>query len=380
MNKHVSFVMILIFISGTFVATFNPVLAADGEDSWNTMAPMNQARSALGVVAVDGKIYAIGGSLTFGTANSASNYLDTNECYDSKSNTWTTLTSMPTPRQSFAIAACEGKIYCIGGYGYTEEKGLLDNLVVNEVYDIASDSWSTKTPLPISGSNLQAQVVDEKIFVIVSRLLYVYDPVADSWTQKASLPKASDSDPDSYSAVIDNQIIVITYFDEALRVLSYDPKTDKWSEVKQDRNTTNSSFGSAVAVATLGHFAPQKIYVLSGGSTIFFNPISYIAAYDPSSGVWEQVKEDPTPRLNFGVAVLDDVLYVIGGVLLGTDGQIASSAVNAQYVPIGYNGPALSDSDSPADNMVLVSALVGTTAGVVVAGVLLFIFKNKEKQ
>ena len=272
MNKHVSFVLILIFISGTFVATFNPVLASDGEDSWNTMAPMNQARSALGVVAVDGKIYAIGGSLTFGTANSASNYVDTNECYDSKSNTWTTLTSMPTPRQSFAIAACEGKIYCIGGYGYTEEKGLLDNLVVNEVYDIASDSWSTKTPLPISGSNLQAQVVDKKIFVIVSRLLYVYDPVADSWTQKASLPKASDSDPDSYSAVIDNQIIVITYFDGALRVLIYDPTTDEWSEGKQDRNSSNnsSSFGSAVAVATLGRFAPQKIYVLRVAAVLYF--------------------------------------------------------------------------------------------------------------
>jgi len=32
-NKHVAFVLILIFISGTFVATFNPVLASDGEDS-----------------------------------------------------------------------------------------------------------------------------------------------------------------------------------------------------------------------------------------------------------------------------------------------------------------------------------------------------------
>ncbi|MCL1970209.1 MAG: hypothetical protein FWF66_01940 [Candidatus Bathyarchaeota archaeon] len=31
------------------------------ENSWNTKAPLSQARASLGVVAVDGKIYAIGG-------------------------------------------------------------------------------------------------------------------------------------------------------------------------------------------------------------------------------------------------------------------------------------------------------------------------------
>ncbi|MCL1965887.1 MAG: hypothetical protein FWF66_04345 [Candidatus Bathyarchaeota archaeon] len=81
---------------------------------------------------------------------------------------------------------------------------------------------------------------------------------------------------------------------------------------------------------------PPKIYVISGGSNIFFYPIGYIAVYDPFSGTLEQGKNDPIPRANSGITVLDDILYVIGGELLGTDGQRETSAVNEQYIPIGY--------------------------------------------
>jgi hypothetical protein len=202
----------------------------------------------------------------------------------------------------------------------------------------------------------------------------MYEPVTDSWSQKASLPKASGSDPDGYPAVVDNQLIFFTYFGGALRVISYNPKTDKWSKVKQDRNS--SSFGSATTVATSGRFTPQRIYVLSGGSTIFFKPTSYVAAYDPLSGTWEQAMEDPTPRVNFGVAVLDDILYVIGGTVLGTAGQEASS-VNEQYVPIGYSSTfynELFSNEFPSSYLIVVALVL--TVGVV-GGLILYFKKRK---
>jgi len=85
------------------------------EDSWNTKTPMSQARSGLGVVAVDGKIYAIGGRTETG-------FVGTNECYNPKTDKWITLKPMPTPRRSFAIAEYQDKIYCIGG-----SLGIMDN-------------------------------------------------------------------------------------------------------------------------------------------------------------------------------------------------------------------------------------------------------------
>jgi hypothetical protein len=164
----------------------------------------------------------------------------------------------------------------------------------------------------------------------------MYDPITDLWSQKASLPKTIvQSDPYVYSAVVDNQIIVITS-DEDLEVLIYDPNTDVWRKGKT--SGYDSGFAIAVAVATSGRFAPQKIYILSSGPSIYFMPTGYVGVYDPLSGMWGQPKEDPIPRAYFGVAVLDDVLYVIGGTLLvGTEGQRETSPINEQYVPLGYN-------------------------------------------
>ncbi|MDR2700633.1 MAG: hypothetical protein LBC12_07565 [Nitrososphaerota archaeon] len=141
--------------------------------------PMSQTRFSLGVVAVDGKVYAIGGFTNSG-------YLDLNEQYDLVTDTWTTLTSMPTPRNDFAIVACQGKIYCMGGI--TSNGNSWFKCGVNEVYDVVTDSWSTKASLPFNGSGVTAHAADGKIFVLNARTLYMYDPSADSWTEKTSMP------------------------------------------------------------------------------------------------------------------------------------------------------------------------------------------------
>jgi N-acetylneuraminic acid mutarotase len=86
-----SYLLIFFFISGLFITAFNPVSAAGlVENSWATKAPMQQARNSLGVVAVDNKIYAIGGY----TADSK--IVGINEQYDPKTDTWITMASMPT--------------------------------------------------------------------------------------------------------------------------------------------------------------------------------------------------------------------------------------------------------------------------------------------
>jgi N-acetylneuraminic acid mutarotase len=146
MNKVLVCILAFFFISGSFVTVFKPVSASKlVADSWNTKTPMTQARSSLGVIAVDDKIYAIGGQIDAG------HYVDTNECYDTKTDTWVTLESMPTPKMRFAIAEYQGKIYCIGGVvDYTTwPDGSIFSLIkcsLNEVYNVATDSWSTKAP------------------------------------------------------------------------------------------------------------------------------------------------------------------------------------------------------------------------------------------
>jgi N-acetylneuraminic acid mutarotase len=350
MNKAVlTVILIFFFISGLFVVTFSPVSALEAnENSWYTKKSMSQARYGLGVVAVDGKIFAIGGYGVDG-------YVTVNECYDPKTDTWVTLKSMPTPRRDFGIVAYEGKIYCIGGATSfsNSTSALIDRLSVTEVYDVATDSWSTRASLPFNERSLHAHVVDGKIFVAGARdtfkydnehILYMYDPVKDLWTQKADMPLTPSSGNYIVSAVVDDRIIFAGEFYKTSReqkVLIYDTKSDTWTEGKAGP----TQVWDGKAGATTGAYAPKNVYCLG---------ITSNAVYDHASDTWSTAKAMPTERAGFGVAVVEDVLYVIGG-FTSDDFHLFGStyvpiALNEQYVPLGYHGalpPIPSGTSSP---------------------------------
>jgi N-acetylneuraminic acid mutarotase len=167
------FVSTLIVTQDGFVfSVVNASSAKLVENSWTSKAPLSIARSGLGVVAVNGKIYAIGGvptgggqpsspgSAVYAGSTPVGEITGANEEYDPATNTWTNKSAMPTPRAVFAIAVCQNKIYCIGG------KIVGDYTGVVEVYDTATDTWETKTSMPTPRAFLQANVVNNKIYVI----------------------------------------------------------------------------------------------------------------------------------------------------------------------------------------------------------------------
>lgn len=288
------------------------------EDSWETMEPMPTARSGLGVAVVDGKIYAIGGY--------NGSYLGTNEMYDPKTNGWTAKTSMPTPRCNFAITAYQNKIYVIGG---EISQGIVGS--INEVYDPLTDTWETKTGLPNARSLLCANVVNNKIYLIgglgtgfppwvCTQDTFVYDPDTDSWVTKAPIPTPIS---DYASAVIDNKLYVIGGRDIGNMVKYdethiYDTQTDNWS----NGTSSLSIMPSPNAGVTTGELAPKRIHVMYADS-------HYI--YDPEKDEWTTAIPMLTSRYNVGVAVVDDLIYVIGGY----DGENYRNE-NEKYTPQGY--------------------------------------------
>ena len=129
------------------------------QNAWIEKAPMHQARAGLGVVAVDDKIYAIGGSTASNSTGPSflyGGFVGTNEEYDPTKDSWTNKTPMPTPRAQFAIAIYQNKIYCIGGIIGIQPDPIYHAFPtyvisgINEVYDQATDTWETKMPMPIS--------------------------------------------------------------------------------------------------------------------------------------------------------------------------------------------------------------------------------------
>jgi N-acetylneuraminic acid mutarotase len=305
-------------------------------DTWQTKAPMHTARSGLGAAVVNGKIYAIGGSTESGYLVSLNGIVDTNEEYDPATNTWTLKTSMPTPRTGLAVASYQGKIYCIGGVIAHNESGFVMS-TVNEVYDPATDTWTTKTPMPTPRSWLSANVVDDKIYLIGGEpnrtLNQAYDPATDSWITKPSKPTGV---TDYASAVVGKNI----YFTDGYRpkMEVFNTETGNWSV-----GTSLPSTATGAAAATSGIFAPIRIYFL-GLQHWMDQGTMPNRVYDPKNDTWFFGADVPTNRQGFAVAVVNDTLYAIGGFTLtfpslGDYYVETKSAANEQYIPIGYETP-----------------------------------------
>ncbi|MEM3378516.1 MAG: kelch repeat-containing protein [Candidatus Bathyarchaeia archaeon] len=342
------------------------------ENPWVSRAPMQQARAGLGVVAVNGKIYAIGGVGRNG-------FLATNEEYDPKTNTWASKAPMPTPRSAFGIAVYNNKIYCIGGYIKGGSTG------VNEVYDPTTNTWTTKASMPVPSLNLQANAVNGKIYLIGgspnATLNQVYNPVNDTWEFKAPAPTAISS---YASAVVDNKIYIIT----SNLTLIYDTETDQWDLGEP----APLPIILGAAGVTTGACAPKRVYVFGANAETPFWQLTTqnftVQSYDPQTDSWDICIPMMTGRYSVGVAVVDDLLYVIGGFTIEfPSGEFTINpsyhfeTCNEQYTPLGYT--KLSE-QQPLEQQIapfpraLITAV--SIASVAVAGAGLLVYFKKFKK
>ncbi|MCL2641924.1 MAG: hypothetical protein FWD52_00175 [Candidatus Bathyarchaeota archaeon] len=250
----VTIACMLLFVVGCF--TTMPLMANStelAEDSWNTKTPMsNYPWGNPEIVVLDGKIYTIGGGdLQGNTTNSG--YV---ECYEPKIDTWTTLTSMPTPRADVSIVVYQGKIYCIGGYvSNSGSIPMIRYTDIVEVYDPKTDSWSKKTSVPIeTRTPIQACVVREQLFVIgLNGELCLYDPAADSWSHKASLVVEIPSKqlaPYKHGYAVNGQLFVLVQKGHRLEMYMYNSDADLWTK-KDNPPIENDAYVTTVKGRTV---------------------------------------------------------------------------------------------------------------------------------
>ena len=296
--------------------------------AWTTKASMHVARASLGVAVVNGQIYAIGGVIDPPSWVQCTN---ANEKYNPATNTWVFKASMPTSRASFAIAVYNNKIYCIGGTTGTQSGQYMASSV-NEVYDPVTDTWETKAAMPTPRVGVTASVVDGKIYLIGgdSNVNEVYDPATDSWTNKASIPVKPSLRLiwSCTSAVLDGKIHVFGAFPFSSSHQVYDPKTDSWSV---DAPIIQGYY-LAVACSTS---LPKQIHLFGVDSTWWdLGPPNFTSiSYDLAKDNWRVCSEMPTPRVNVGIAVVDDLVYVIGGSVVMIENNAHPTTINEQYTP-----------------------------------------------
>ena len=370
------------------------------EDSWVSIASMPTARSALGTVALNYKIYAIGGSLS--TREPLVDLVATNEEYNISANTWVTRGPMPTPRAYFAIAAYQNKVYCIGGAvgmaSVDERSGFTGYVTtnINEAYDVVTGTWTTMAPMPKEGMYISAQEVNGKIYVIGQARLYVYDPAADSWTNKTSMPLPLPGYP-LVSAAFDDKIVFTGKYGvenalqrphDELQTLIYDTVNDSWAQASSA--PTVVTLGGAAA--TTGTAAPKRVYVF-GLATEFYPPFSVNEIYDPQSDTWTTGMPTPENRSDFSVAVANDQFYAIGGYLYAPR-TLTLTNLNERYTPMGYDStvhtetPLVSPSDYPEQQIgnnqqlssVIIIAAVAVTVIAIISGFAVYLKRRKRIQ
>lgn len=129
----------------------------------------------------DGKLFVMGGW------DEGRNVLGVNEAYDPATNSWSTKAPMPVPVRGAAAASIDGKIYVAGGAG-----------IVNpyectlQVYDAATDSWTIGTSLTTPRDLVTGFALDGKFHVLAGANVpdtgmgtgehEVYDPATGTWT------------------------------------------------------------------------------------------------------------------------------------------------------------------------------------------------------
>jgi N-acetylneuraminic acid mutarotase len=285
----------------------------------NACTPMPTGRTALGVAATNGKIYAVGGI-------NGSSRVGSVEEYSPTSNSWTNCgipapgnacAAMPTPRSFLGVAvAANGKLYAIGG----QPNGVPFS-AANEEYDPILNAWAPRAPMPTARYGLGvAAAANGKLYAVggiqggtILATVEEYDP--PPWATRASL-----ADPREFlgvGAATNGRLYAVGGVSSVAlfpTLEEYDPLANTWA-IRASLPTPRELLG--VAGASNG-----KVYAI-GGRNGGGQDVGTVEEYDPGTNTWTNCGSPapgngcapmPTPREGLGLATAaNGRLYAIGG-------------------------------------------------------------------
>lgn len=226
---------------------------------------------------------------------------------------WSMKSPMPTARKEIANAtgAVNGRIYTVAGVA---SNGTISNRL--EIYDAATDTWSTGASLPIAVWRASAAFSNGRLYVFggyqsldpfpfnPTNRVFEYDPATNQWTEKAAMPTARGS-----SAAVEAGGLIHVLGGASSSALNlhqvYNPVSNSWSTaapIPTPRSGLTADLLDGKIYAAGG-------YILSGGVV----PQTAFEAYDVAAGTWQSRQGLPLARLGIDAAVLRGKFYVFGG-------------------------------------------------------------------
>jgi N-acetylneuraminic acid mutarotase len=182
------------------------------------------------------------------------------------------------PRQEHSVAAINDTIYVVGGVIHDDTYSLITTARV-ESFDTEQNHWSVPAPLPQSINHVNLASVEGR--------LHSFGGLAGS----------SPDDP------------VWLAVPECNR---YDPHTDAWTPIAPMPGAARGS--SAIGVSGSTVYVAGGMSQLAATANGTQNALSDVSSYDAATDTWnENYPPLPDPRQHAGGAVVNGVMYVIGG-------------------------------------------------------------------
>lgn len=307
-----------------------PLAGTAHAQKWERLAPFPEGSEELYGIAAGGKLHVFGG-LAPGWKPKALHY-----SYDPAKDAWQKHKNLPLASHHLPLAEINGKIYMFGGFRLPD-KGPPSWVPINNTweYDTATDQWRELAPMPTARGSANAVVVNGKIHVIGGAGLHpgsketaahparphrslgtneVYDPATNTWETRSPMPTARNH---AAAGLVNGKIYVIggrvgsafiTRASNTDIVEEYDPATDQWGALKE-----SMAMGprSATAWATFN----GRIYVAGGESRAGQASQTFrrVEAYDPATNSWSALPPMLFHRHGLAGDVLNGRLHLVSG-------------------------------------------------------------------
>ncbi len=221
---------------------------------------------------------------------------------------WSAAAPMPLARSELNAAVVENRLYVAGGIAQ------LGASPAFQAYEPAGDRWHSLAPLPEPRHHFGMAALDGRIYVsggyrdlpfgadTARREVWVYDVGRNQWSEIAGLPA-----PRAAHAMVAHggQLYVIGGVGpEPATVLVYDPKQDRWSRLAAPLPTLREHL---TAVPFDG-----SIYVI-GGRWRGQGNLAAVEILDPAAAAWSTAAAMPTPRGGLTASALGGRIHVAGG-------------------------------------------------------------------
>lgn len=165
-------------------------------DKWWAGPPLPALRASGAFVRIGRQLHYIGGLSTDRNTDYPDHYtLDLD-----KPTKWEIAAPLPLARNHFQGVVIDGLLYTAGGQFYHDNETIMQDLSIANVYNVYSDKWESRAPMPMARSHAEAGtiVLYDRLFIIggrnntlgvfTSNLVAEYNPQTNTWSYNQPLP------------------------------------------------------------------------------------------------------------------------------------------------------------------------------------------------